>query len=63
MAIRAMCKYFTLLTHSVCCHPTTRLDDEEVLNGFMSRMDEIERDSDEAVAKAKRRAEEVCTNT
>ena len=39
-----------------------RLDDEEILDGFLSRMDEIVRDSDEAVAEAKRRAE-IRTNT
>ena len=50
-------------SHSVHCHPTTRSDDEEFLDEFLSKMDEIEKDLDEAVAKAKRRAEEVCTTT
>ena len=40
-----------------------KLDDEKILDGFLSRMDEIERDSDEAVAKAKRRVDEVSANT
>ena len=45
------------------CHLTTRPDDEETLDGFLSKMDEIERDLDEAVAEAKRRADEVHANT
>ena len=40
-----------------------RLDDKEILDGFLSRMDEIVRDSDEAAAEAKRRVEEICVNT
>ena len=47
----------------MCCCLTTRPDDEETLDGFLSKMDEIERDLDEAVAEAKRRADEVCANT
>ena len=39
-----------------------RLDDEEILDGFLSRMDEIVRDLDEAMAEAKRRAEEIHFN-
>ena len=39
-----------------------RSDNEEILDGFLSKMDEIERDSDEAATEAKRRADEVCTN-
>ena len=39
-----------------------RLDDEEILDGFLSKMDEIERDSDEAATEAKRRADKVCAN-
>ena len=44
-------------------HPTTRSDDEETLDGFLFKMDEIEKDSDEAAAKAKRRADEAHANT
>ena len=40
-----------------------RSDDKEILDGFLSRMDEIERDLDKAVAEAKRRADEVHVNT
>ena len=36
-----------------------RSDNEEILDGFLSRMDEIERDSDRAVAEAKKRVDEV----
>ena len=39
-----------------------RLDNEEILDGFLSRMDEIVRDLDEAMAEAKRRVEEICVN-
>ena len=42
---------------------TTRSHDEEILDGFLSKMDEIEKDSDEVAAKAKRRVDEVCANT
>ena len=45
-----------------CCL-ATRLDAEEILDGLLSRMDEIVRDSDEATAKVKRRVEEICINT
>ena len=38
------------------------LEDKEILDGFLSRMDEIVRDSDKAMAKAKRRVEEICSN-
>ena len=44
------------------CHWTIRLDDDEILDGFLARMDEIERDSDSAAAEAKRRVVEICTN-
>ena len=44
------------------CHPTTRSDKEEILDGFLSKMDEIERDLDKAATKARRRADEVCAN-
>ena len=45
-----------------CCL-TTRSGGEEILDGFLSRMDEIVRDLDKAAAEAKRRAEEICINT
>ena len=38
------------LSHSVYHHLTTRSDDEEILDGLLSKMDEIEKDSDKAVA-------------
>ena len=40
-----------------------RSDNKEILDRFLSKMDELERDSDEAAAEAKRRAEEVCATT
>ena len=46
----------------MCQHLTTRSDDKETLDRFLSKMDEIERDLDEAAAKAKRRADEVRAN-
>ena len=52
-----------LWSHSVHHHSTTRSDDKEILDEFLSKMDEIEKDSDKAVAEAKRRAEEVCATT
>ena len=45
------------------CHPTTRLDDKEILDRLLSRMDEVVRDLDKAMAKVKRRVEEICINT
>ena len=45
------------------CHLITRSDDEDILDGFLCKMDEIDKDSDEAVTKAKRRADEVHANT
>ena len=41
---------------------TMRLDNEEILDGFLSRMDEIVSNLDEAMAEAKRRAEEIWIN-
>ena len=52
-----------LQSHSAPCHPTTRSDNKETLDMFLSKMDEIEKDLDEAAAKAKRRVDEVCANT
>ena len=49
--------------HTVHRHLTTRSDNEEILHRFLSKMDEIERDSDEAATEAKRRAGEVHANT
>ena len=51
-----------LQSHSVHCHLTTRSDNKEILDKFLSKMDEIEKDSDEAAVKAKRGAEECCEN-
>ena len=48
-----------LRSHSSHHHLTTRSDDKGILNEFLSKMDEIEKDSDEAAAEAKRRAEEA----
>ena len=46
------------------CHClTTRSDNEDILDGFLSKMDEIEKDSDEVVTEAKRRVDEVHANT
>ena len=45
-----------------CC-PTTRSDDKEILDRFLSKMDEIEKDSDKAAAEAKRRVDEAHANT
>ena len=42
---------------------TTRSDDKEILDGLLSKMDEIEKDLDEAVAEARRRVDEVCATT
>ena len=50
-------------SHSVCCCLTTRSDGKEILDGFLSKMDELERDLNEAAAEAKRRVEEVCATT
>ena len=44
-------------------HLTTRLDNEEILDGLLSRMDEIVKDSDEAMAEVTIRAEEIHVNT
>ena len=46
----------------MCHHLITRSDDEEILDGLLSRMDEIVKDSDEAMAKVTRRAEEIRVN-
>ena len=45
------------------CHPTIRSDDKEILDGFLSKMDEIEKDLDKAVAEARRRVNAVHANT
>ena len=45
------------------CHLTTRSDNEEVLDGFLSKMDETEKDSDKVVTEAMRRVDEVHANT
>ena len=50
-------------SHSVHRYPTTRSDNEDILDRFLSKMDEIEKDLDEAMTEAKRRADEVCANT
>ena len=47
-----------LQSHSVCCLPTTRSDDEEVWDEITSEIDKIARNLDETMAKAIRRAEE-----
>ena len=44
-----------------CCL-TTRSDNEEILDGILSRMDEIVENLDEAMAEVMRRAEEICIN-
>ena len=64
LEVRYICYAYISYTqlHLAHHHPTTRLDDKEFLDGFLSRMDEIERDSDEAVTKARRRVDEVCAN-
>ena len=38
-------------------------DDKEILDRLLSRMDEVVRDLDKAMAKVKRRVEEICINT
>ena len=50
-------------SHSACCCLTTRSDDEDILDGFLSKMDEIEKDLDKAVTEAKRRVDEVRADT
>ena len=45
-----------------CHHQITRSNDKEILDGFLSKMDKIERDLDEAAIKAKRRVDEVHAN-
>ena len=40
------------------CHLTTRLEDEEILDGILSRMDKIVEHSDEVTTEVIRRAEE-----
>ena len=52
-----------LPSHSVHHHLTTRSDNKEILDEFLSKMDEIEKYLDKAVAKAKRRAGEVHATT
>ena len=49
-------------SHSMCCRLTTRLDDKEILDGLLSRMDKIVRDLDETTAKVKRKVEEIHIN-
>ena len=49
--------------HTVHRCLTTRSDDEEILDEFLSKMDEIEKDSDEAAAETKRRADEAHVTT
>ena len=44
-------------------HQTTRSDNKDILDGFLSKMDETEKHLDEAVTEAKRRADEVHANT
>ena len=48
---------------SVHHHPTMRSDNEEILDRFLCKMDELDRYLDEAAAEAKRRADEVHANT
>ena len=43
-------------------HLTMRLDNEEILDGLLSRMDEIMRDLDETRAEVKKKVEEICVN-
>ena len=40
-----------------------RLDDKEILDRFLSKMDELDRALDKAAAEAKRRADEIHANT
>ena len=47
----------------MCRCLTTRSDDKDILDRFLSKMAEIEKDLDEAVTEAKRRADEVHANT
>ena len=48
-----------LRSHSMCRCLTTRLDNEEILDGILSRMDEIVEHLDEAMTEVMRRAEEI----
>ena len=50
-------------SHPVHHHQTTRSDNKDILDGFLSKMDETEKHLDEAVTEAKRRADEVHANT
>ena len=50
-------------SHSMCHCPTTRLDDKEILDGRLSRMDKIAEHSDEVTTKIMRRAEESHIDT
>ena len=50
-------------SHSMRHRPTTRSDNKEILDGILSRMDEIVENLDEAMAKVMRRAEEICITT
>ena len=51
-----------LRSHSMHCCLTTRSDNEEILDGILSRMDEIVENLDEAMAEVMRRAEEIHIN-
>ena len=46
----------------MCHHPTTTSDNKEILDRLLPRMDEIVRDSDEAMAEVMRRVEEIHVN-
>ena len=47
-------------SHSVCPHLTTRSDDEEILDGILSGMNEVVKCSDKVMTKIIRRVEESC---
>ena len=51
-----------LQSHPMCHHPTTTSDNKEILDRLLPRMDEIVRDSDEAMAEVMRRVEEIHVN-
>ena len=50
-------------SHSVHCHPTTRLDDKEILDGILSRMDKVAKCLDKVMTEIIRRAEESHIDT
>ena len=48
-------------SHSAHCHPTTRSDDKEILDGIISKMNEVVKHSDKIATEIIRRVEESCS--